>query len=234
MAIWQPDKDSLLGTDIDFVLDEEALLGLLQCNMSSKPFRRALQLQATVQDALSPAFAVKRYGRGEITKHGIKIGGQELLSRIAANKLQDAEHCYAYIATCSRAIEERISACERTSDKYLLDQLAYLAYLQAMDVFTAEVEKVFGVERQVRLCPGSVIDWHVSQTKEVFALLGGLTQELNVSINDSGLMQPLKTTIGVFCAAAQEFDSCAICPRVKCPTRKADFDANLQAEMINL
>ncbi len=226
--------DSLVEKELDFVLDHQGLQSLLHCDSSAKPFRRAVELLDAARSFLAPAFVIRRFELEKATEQGIEIGGIELTSRIVAQKAAAAKYVYAYLATCSMGIEQLIADTPKVSDKYLLDQLAYLAYLQAMEASVAAAESVFAVKRQVRLCPGSVIDWPVEETKKIFALLEDLVQQLAVSIDDNGLMRPLKTTVGIFYASDEEFESCSLCPRAVCPSRRGAFDPKLQEKMIKL
>lgn len=221
----------LVVKDREFIFKKDRLLSLLGCDEEAKPFRRAIALLEQARPYLRPAFAIRSLRQGVLTKEGIAIEGIELQSCIVADKLAAVEPVYAYIATCSLGIEQLIARTAKASDKYFLDQLAYLAYLQAMDEVELAAAEFFGVTEQVRLCPGSVIGWQVIETKKIFALLGDLVGQLQVSINDQGLMAPLKTTVGVFYASQEDFSSCSLCPRRSCTTRNSSFDDKLYQQM---
>jgi hypothetical protein len=64
--------------------------------------------------------------------------------------------------------------------------------------------------------------------------MDGLYQGLDVSVLSSGLIDPLKSTSGIFYASDEEFESCAICPRGNCETRQMPFDEDLHDRMVNL
>ena len=225
----------LFCNEIDFVCDEKVLLERLHCeDTDAEPFVRALELLEEARPYLNPAFAVKEFAIERHQTEGITVKGCFFNSKIVANKLQSEKNVFAYIATCGRQICEFIKTKEDILDEYLLDQIAYLSYLQAMEKMSLEIENLFGIEKHIRLCPGSVIDWSVADVKKIFTLMDGLYQDLDVSVMPSGLIDPLKSTSGLFYPTDEEFESCEICPRAVCENRKAPFDGDLHDEMVNL
>ena len=225
----------LFCNEIEFVFDEKALLERLHCeDTDDEPYTRALELLEEAQPHLKPAFAVREFHVGTIKPDGVSINDCFFKSKIVAKKLENENTVFAYIATSGRKICDYIKQHDDLLDQYLLDQIAYLAYLQAMDKMTREVENFFGIERQIRMCPGSIIDWSVEDVKKIFVLMEGLYQKLDVSVLPSGLIDPLKSTSGLFFNSAEEFESCEICPRSVCESRKAPFDGDLHDKMVNL
>lgn len=208
-----------------FDFDEEILQQLLRCPAASRPYRRALSLLETARPLLRPAFVMRRFSAGEPTPTGIRVGGLVFSGKVIAAQLKQAKYVYAYIATCGRHIGDLIQKTDNYLDRYLLDQLAYMAYLQAMNQLERYAKPVFGQKRLVRLCAGAVSDWKVGEVKKVFALLDGLYQPLGIEVWDSGLIYPLKSSAGFFYSADEDFESCAICPMSACGTRRAPFDA---------
>lgn len=225
----------LFCNEIDFVYDEKALLERLHCeDTEAEPFVRALELLEEARPYLKPAFAVKEFSIEAHQPEGITVNGCFFKSKIVAKKLEKETNVFAYIATSGRKICEFIKKYDDILDEYILDQIAYISYLQAMDKMSLEIENQFGIEKHIRLCPGSVIDWGVEDVKNIFILMEGLYQDLDVSVMSSGLIDPLKSTSGLFYATDEEFASCEICPRSVCESRTAPFDGDLHDEMVNM
>lgn len=225
----------LLNNKIEYICDLEALrMRLHSEDMESEIFIRALELLEEARPLLKPAFAIKEVSVGQTEKNGITIGGQFFNSKIVAKKLKDETNVFSYIATCGREISQFIENTTDAIDQYILDQIAYLAYLEAMNQMTLAAENQFGIKRQIRLCPGSIIDWSVADVIKIFALMDGLYQDLDVSVLSSGLIDPLKSTSGIFYASEEEFESCAICSRVNCETRQMEYYEDLHDKMVNL
>ena len=223
----------LLCNDLRYEFVEEDLLERLHCDESDEIYIRARELLDKAIPLLHPAFVVKEFPVDEIRKDGVVVGGVFFNSRITAKKLNGEKTVFVYIATCGRKINEYIDSLTDVLDKYILDQVAYLAYLQAMDIMSLKVESTFKIERHIRLCPGSIIDWSIADVKKIFVLMEGLYQKIDVNVLESGLINPLKSTSGLFYETLEEFESCAICPRANCENRRMAFDEDLQAQMIS-
>lgn len=224
----------MLCNGLSYKFIEAELLGRLHCEKSDDIYLRALELIKDAIPLLHPAFVIKEFGIDEIKKDGIIINGLFFHSKIVAKKLKDEKSVYVYIATSGRSISEYIDLFDDVLDKYILDQISYLAYLQAMNMMSEKIETEFKIDRHIRLCPGSIIDWSIADVKNIFKLMEGLYQKIDVNVLESGLINPLKSTSGIFYPTYEEFESCAICPRANCENRKMDFDEDLHAQMISI
>ena len=224
----------LLRADIEFSLDEEALLGRLHCERDDEPFTRALELLEEARPMMRPAFAVREVPIEKTEPSGFTAGGQFFRSKIASLKLKDEKTAFVYVATCGREISDYAEGIKDDLDQYLADTLAYMCYLRGIEAMAADLEKDWDFKRYISLCPGSIIDWSVSDVRKIFVLMEGLCQKLGARVLDSGMIDPIKSTSGFFYPSADEFESCAICPRANCPNRKAPFDEEMHNEMANL
>lgn len=224
----------LLRSGIDFTLDETILKKRLHCEMDDEPFIHALQLLEVIRPLIAPSFAIREIPVDKVKENGVYVGENFLRSKIVAQKIQGQASVFAYVATSGRSLGDYIANVEDNWEQYLLDQIAYLAYLRAMEALSLTVENELGIENHIRLCPGSVIDWSVSDVRIIFALLDGLHQKLRVDVLKSGMIIPLKSTSGIFYATDRAFSSCSICPRTHCENRQANFDEELHNQMVNL
>lgn len=223
----------LFRNDISFKPDEASILKRLHCEADDEPFIRTLELLETALPLFSPSFAAREYDIDEVNEKGAVIGGRFFRSKVLAKKIKDKKSVFFYISTCGREISDYIENTEDELDKYLLGEVAYLAYVRAMQALSEDTERVLGIERYVQLCPGSVYDWSVSDVKDIFALMDGLYQKLNVRVLDSGMIEPIKSVSGLFYATEEEFASCAICPRANCDNRVMEYDEELHHQLVN-
>ena len=224
----------LKSIDIEHEISKAELLARLHCNDDDEPYERALELMKEAEPLLRPSYVIKEFAIDEIKHDGVVIEGNFFQSKIVANKLKDQRNVFVYLATCGRQISSLIDSTEDTLDKYILDQIAYITYLHAMREMSARIESDLGILRYIMLCPGSVIDWSIIDVKKIFNLMDGMYQEIDVEILSSGLIDPLKSISGIFYSTDEEFDSCEICMRANCPSRKAEFDEDLHHSMVNL
>ena len=224
----------LLRTDIEFTLDEEALLYRLHCDRDDEPYARAMEILEEVRPLLRPAYAVREVPIEKTEPAGFTAGGQRFLSKIASLKLKGQETAFTYIATSGRPISEYVEGVKDDLDQYLADTLAYMCYLRGIEAMAGDLEKEWGFKRYISLGPGSIIDWSVGDVCKIFTLMDGLYQKLGTRVLSSGMIDPIKSTSGVLYPSEEEFQSCSICPRANCPNRRAPFDEEMHNEMANL
>ena len=226
---------SIVWTGAEFKFDEKLFLNkLLHCQKDDEIYERALELVEEAKPYLKPAFAIKEVEIQEVKHEGIVIDGCFFNSKIIANRLKAQKNIFVFISTCGREINERLDSTDDALDKFLLDQIAYAAYLQAMNELYAQSADALNIGHQILLCPGSVIDWSIADVKKIFVLMEGLYQKIDVNVMESGLINPLKSGSGFFYDSNEEFESCAICPRPNCPSRIKEFDSDLHDQMTNL
>ena len=78
-----------------------------------------------------------------------------------------------------------------------------------------------------RMNPGSLPDWPLPEQQQLFALLGGGPASIGIKLTDSFLMVPIKSVSGIWFPNEESFESCRLCPREKCPGRRAPYDPDL-------
>jgi hypothetical protein len=75
--------------------------------------------------------------------------------------------------------------------------------------------------------PGSIPGWPVKEQRNLFLILGDPAEDIDVSLTESYMMSPIKSTSGIRYFAATKFVSCQLCPEGRCPSREAPYDAEL-------
>jgi hypothetical protein len=75
--------------------------------------------------------------------------------------------------------------------------------------------------------PGSLAEWPIGEQKLLFGLLGKVEELIGVQLTDSFLMLPIKTVSGIRFPKEGTYENCQLCPRQKCPGRKARYDEGL-------
>ncbi len=223
-----------LKLDIPFELNRAALLSLLHCTEDAELFQRALSLYQETRALFRPLYLAREFSVQRRLPQGAMIGGRLFSSRILSAKLQDSQRVLVYIASCGCAISQKCREATDPLDHYLLDQLAYLAYLRAMEEMAREMEPLFGIKKYRLLCPGSIIDWSVADVRLFFSLMDGLYQRAGLRCLDSGLIDPLKSTSGIVYETEEDFESCALCPRARCESRRLPFDPEQHEAMCAL
>lgn len=224
----------LLREEIVFRLDQQVLLRRLHSRADSVLFQRGLELYETHAALFRPAYALREFAVTARAADGVAVGGCFFQSRILSRQLGESSSAFLYVATCGPAIGQAAAQSTDMLDHFLLDQLAYMSYLAAMEALAADMEPLLGIEKYRLLCPGSIPDWSVAEVPRIFRLLDGLPERLGLRVLDSGMIEPLKSTSGVLYETAEEFESCAICPRIRCESRRVPFDPQQHEAMSSL
>jgi hypothetical protein len=81
--------------------------------------------------------------------------------------------------------------------------------------------------------PGSLENWPISEQKPLFSLFGDVEKLIGVRLSDSFLMFPIKSVSGIYFPTESSFASCQLCPREKCPNRRAKYDPELKEKYMS-
>lgn len=222
----------LFCKDTGFIMDKDELFNRL--NKREDLLERALELLEEVKEDIHPCYIAREIEITDRQPDQFMIRDMVFHSKITSLKINTRKKVFVFIASCGREISDRVDRETDLLDKSLLDIIAYMAYLHASFEMNIALENEFKMQRHLRLCPGSIIDWSVGDNRYFFPLLDGLWQQLNLEVLSSGLIVPLKSSAGILYETDDEFESCAICPRPACPSRLLPFEVELHEQMANL
>ncbi len=180
-------------------------------------FERLAEPRGLVEDVSIEEFAVLYAGDGRNT-HETPL--EQIYPRADALAL--------FVATLGAGVSARISelfALRDMASGFVLDAVASVA----ADLLTERLADRYGERvssastRVLGYSPG-YCGWHISAQRKLFERLR--PGEIGVTLNDSFLMQPLKSVSGVLVAGAAaihrfrpEFSCCAVCATRQCVPR---------------
>ena len=209
-------ENTLIDT-LRFHGSREDLALLLPKSVMKKLGGRLQGLLEEAEALLRPGFLLKELPSAEVDE-GILAGDRILASQMLKAQLGGCCKVYAYVATAGDG-ELRRSFADDKLACYLLDQLAYLAYLQAVAAMESAAKNVFGIESVMRFCPGTVADWPTEALADIFALLSGDEARLGVSLTENSLILPLQTTAGLLADISGGATCCELCGLKHCRER---------------
>ncbi len=154
----------------------------------------------------------------------VDIDGVRFTSRVLRINLDNLNRVFPYVATCGRELEGIEVPADDLLKRYCLDAIKMSALRAAIAFVSEHIQKKYAVGKMSRMNPGSLEDWPITEQKPLFSLLGDVEKLVGVALNASYLMQPLKSTSGILFPAEVTFESCQLCPREKCPGRRARYD----------
>jgi hypothetical protein len=160
----------------------------------------------------------------------VAVDGHVFNSRVLAKNLADQEHCYPYIVTAGRELDD-LELPEGQS-LMLLDLMKNIVVEKAFQYTKALIVERHGVEHDSGMSPGH-LDWPLEQQRVLFDLLGPVVDRIGVRLTDAFLMVPVKSVSGVLFTSETGFLSCRVCTQPRCMGRKMGYDPNI-AKMYGL
>lgn len=150
-----------------------------------------------------------------------------LTSRVLRVNLEKAHRVFPFVATCGTELEEWSVAIDDMLERYWADVIKEMALRVALQHLTEHLIDRFQPGKIARMNPGSLPDWPLQEQRPLFALLGKGPEAIGVKLTDSFLMMPIKSVSGIWFPTEESFESCLLCPREKCPGRRAPYDHTL-------
>ncbi len=162
--------------------------------------------------------------------HNIAIEGQRLTSQVLAKNLASVERVFPFVVTIGSHYLEQMDAQKDLVVKYYLDVIGNIALSAARKFLEQSLQAGYGLEGMSFMSPGSLTDWPLEEQRPLFALFGDGETPIGVSLSSSCLMIPAKSVSGIYFPTEVPFMSCQLCDRKDCPSRKAAYDAKIEAE----
>ena len=160
----------------------------------------------------------------------VKIDNVKFKSRILRKNLEKTERVFPYVATCGTELAKMEIRDDDFITPYILDVIKEMALSCAYDYLKDHIKKKYQPGQLSSMSPGSLKDWPIEQQNELFSLLGNVEEQIGVKLTDSLLMDPVKSVSGVFFPTEINFESCQLCPRENCRSRRKEYDPQLAAE----
>lgn len=218
--------------NINFEINMELLLELLGVSETSPVAKRAFKVAELAKGKVRPQYILKEFKLGEIGDDFIQINSQSFYSRVIPKHLKEVETVFLFIVTSGIEITKHLSSVTNTLDNFILDQIAYMGFLAAIEDKKDYLLKNLNIKQFTSLAPGSIPDWELTEVKKIFKLIGNDYKKIGVSVLESGMIHPIKSASGILFNSDNPFYSCIICQMENCPSRKVEFDEVQQIEMM--
>jgi hypothetical protein len=215
----------LNGVPYDFILEQ--VLNKMHMTKDS-PYSEGIEKM--VADAVAVGNPKALYRPAFIEKKGedfVVLDGIRFASRVLSVNLADVDRVFPYVITCGRELEEWSRQFEDVFDSYCADVIKETILIYARKQVMAQIDWQNGLNRTAHMSPGSLEDWPVTEQIPLFQLLGDVNEDIGVKLTESCLMFPVKSVSGIYFPLEGTFESCQLCPRGKCPNRRAPYDKQL-------
>lgn len=213
--------------NVKFRLNRNVLMKQLRIKEDTRYGEEFLELADAVEAIARPKafFRVSFIDSSEDDR--VVIDGIAFKSRVLQVNLGSIHRVFPYTATCGGEVDEWSRSIHDLLQSFWADTLKELAVRAAMSQLRQTIKRKFETGRITAMSPGSLGDWPIQQQRPLFALLGDTEAAVGVRLTDSFLMLPSKSVSGIWFPTETNFESCQLCPRDRCPGRRAPYDPEL-------
>ncbi len=214
--------------NIPVELTVEQVLRSLHLDSDGKYAGDVQGLVDMVQDVVRPKaiFDVRYIDRKGTDE--VEIGEVKFTSRVLRVNLDKVERVFPYIATCGVEVESIDIPSDDLMRRFVLDNIKQIALGAAVKHLREHIDRVYRPGPMSAMSPGSLEDWPISEQKQLFSIFGDVDRLIGVKLTDSYLMLPIKSLSGIYFPTEVRFESCQLCPRERCPGRRAPYDEKLK------
>ena len=213
--------------DIPFKPDLGSVLRKLRVKEGTGSANEVEQLLREAQAVAKPKVLYRVAYVEQRGEDSVQVDGQTFKSRVLRVNLEPVHRVFPFVATCGTELDEWSSSIDDMLQSYLADTIKEMALRSAIRALSEHLQQRFRPGRMSRMNPGSLGDWPIYEQRKLFALLGDPEGAIGVRLTDSLIMVPLKSVSGIWFATEADFASCQLCPREKCPGRRAAYDETL-------
>lgn len=157
----------------------------------------------------------------------VMINDIQFNSRILCVNLNGVQRIFPYVVTCGIELEQWSVSLDDFLIRFWADAIKEYALHYASETLKNHIIERFNPGLLSSMNPGSLGDFPLSAQKYLFALLGDVQTKIGVQLTSSYLMLPTKSVSGILFPSEHHFSSCQLCPREKCSSRRAPYDASL-------
>ncbi|MGE4564424.1 MAG: hypothetical protein AB7F32_06105, partial [Victivallaceae bacterium] len=160
-------------------------------------------------------------------KDSVEIGGREFHSRLLTKMLKGKTRGWIFCITCGKESDALLDPADPLVS-WRADELRMQMLHAARQAVENDLKTRCRIAKVISLAPGSGQTeqlWSITALRDLFALAGGdFTTRLGVELTPEYLMLPAKTVCGIFVESAHDFQSCMLCRKENCPSRRAAFE----------
>ena len=156
----------------------------------------------------------------------VDIGDTRFNSHVLSTNLDSIGRIFPYIVTIGKELEDKSSSL-KLLNQYLLDEIGNISLRLARKYLEEYLKTEYKITKLSSMSPGRLVEWPITEQKQLFSLFGDTEDLIGVTLNSSMLMIPKKSVSGVYFPIEVYFESCQLCPRERCEGRKAPYDDKL-------
>jgi hypothetical protein len=163
----------------------------------------------------------------------IVVDGITFTSRVLRANLGNAQRVFPYLVTCGTEIEAWADAIQDPLLRFWADAIMEVALACAGYALHDHIDRTYQPGPLASMNPGSLEDWPLAQQRPLFRLMDDSSQAIGIQLTGSLLMIPAKSISGIYFPNQENFASCMLCPRDRCPNRRAPYDPERYRQVLD-
>ena len=212
---------------IPFKVDLAKLAQTLRLAPGSEPAGMLPALAAAAEALGRPGGL---YGMAFIEERGedfAVIDGVRFQSRVLAVNFALVHRVFPSVVTCGPELDAWAAGFSDGLERYLAEGVKGEGLRLAVEALQADLDRRFEPGSVAMMNPGSLPDWPLPEQRQLFRLLGDTRAAIGVELLESCFMSPNLSVSGIAFPSGEGFQNCSLCPREKCPGRRAPHDRDM-------
>jgi hypothetical protein len=217
--------------DLTYNLDPSAVAKRLKYRGDGQRVADAAEeLTRVVTSIARPKALYRRCQVSRINDSTIEIEDVKLKSRVLSKLFVDQDTVFPYILTIGPELAEYNIPSSDMLSRFWLDSIKEMVLHAAGQTFSDYLQKIYPATRLTHINPGEIDDWPITQQKLLFSLFDDSTKKIGVTLTSGSVINPIKSRSGLYFPNDKGFETCRLCRQLKCPGRRAAYNADIAAE----
>jgi len=157
----------------------------------------------------------------------VVIDGVTLKSRVLRVNMEEVHRVFPFVATCGKELEDWARSMDDILLRFWAESINEMVIQLTVKAMDENIDHQYRPGKRSRMTPGSLTDWPIEEQQNLFKILGNTKDTIGVYLTDGLMMVPTKSVSGIIFPTEWDFESCQLCPREKCPGRRAPYDRDL-------
>jgi hypothetical protein len=216
-------------TEIPFSFNIDRLLKYLKIDTGTERAGAFNDILNKVQNIGKPKALYKVSFIDEKGDDTVTIDGITFKSLALRKNLDSIERVFPYIATCGTEIDGIEIGPGDLEAKYWINVLKENMLQSSMQFLRNHLAEKYRLSSLSSMNPGSgdVSVWPLEQQKYLYSICDNVEELIGVRLTKSAMLAPEMSLSGIFFPSEVDFETCQLCQREKCRSRRAAFDKEL-------
>jgi hypothetical protein len=197
--------------------------------------RYHVMLEELAETALKAARPVGIYKAAHILKNDgekVDIDGVTFTSKVLSKLFTGADTVIPFVVTGGKELLDMPVARGDMMKQFYLDTIKTLIVANAVQYLRKYAQEKYNMPKNALMNPGEIEDWHITEQKPLFTLLGDVEKLIGVTLTGGGVMKPIKSRSGIIFPNESGFETCHLCVQLKCPGRRVKFDPEMYKQYL--